>query len=171
MKIKYKNTVDDLIELNFFLNTKLKDRKLKNYFLKYGYILIIIFVSIWYFNYNYEDKYLFLIIAIILSLIWLILQPIIVKIELRNRFKNKYISNEYLYNERILKLKTDKVILLKNENKTELSFKDISNITIYKNRIFIFKENFNIFAIIPIKSFSNDNEKDIFINTIKKNLY
>ena len=58
MKIKYKNTVDDLIELNFYLNTKLKNRRVKNYFLKYGYMLIILLISIWYFKYNYEDKYI-----------------------------------------------------------------------------------------------------------------
>ncbi|MEO2565912.1 hypothetical protein ABHA59_18570, partial [Clostridium tertium] len=83
MKIKYKNTVDDLIELNFYLNTKLKNRRVKNYFLKYGYMLIILLISIWYFKYNYEDKYIFLIIVTILCLVWLVLLPIIVKMELR----------------------------------------------------------------------------------------
>ncbi len=144
MKIKYKNTVDDLIELNFYLNTKLKNRRVKNYFLKYGYMLIILLISIWYFKYNYEDKYIFLIIVTILCLLWLVLLPIIVKMELRHRLKDKDSNNKYLYNETILKLKNDKIVILKNDNKSELSFKDISNIIIYKKRIFIFKENFNI---------------------------
>ncbi len=221
MKIKYKNTVDDLIELNFYLNTKLKNRRVKNYFLKYGYMLIILLISIWYFKYNYEDKYIFLIIVTILCLLWLVLLPIIVKMELRHRLKdkdsnNKYlynetilklkndkivilkndnkselsfkdipiivkkelryrfrdkdINNKYLYNETILKLKKDKIVILKNDNKSELSFKDISNIIIYKKRIFIFKENFNIFAIVPVKVFLNDSEKNKFLNIIKGNL-
>ncbi|MDB1930973.1 hypothetical protein PMY39_14980, partial [Clostridium tertium] len=132
MKIKYKNTVDDLIELNFYLNTKLKNRRGKNYFFKYGYILIILLISIWYFKYNYEDKYIFLIIVTILGLVWLVFLPIIVKMELRYRFRDKDINNKYLYNETILKLKNDKIVILKNDNKSELSFKDISNIIIYK---------------------------------------
>ncbi|WP_347499914.1 hypothetical protein, partial [Clostridium tertium] len=130
MKIKYKNTVDDLIELNFYLNTKLKNRRGKNYFFKYGYILIILLISIWYFKYNYEDKYIFLIIVTILGLVWLVFLPIIVKMELRYRFRDKDINNKYLYNETILKLKNDKIVILKNDNKSELSFKDISNIII-----------------------------------------
>ena len=170
MKIKYKNTVDDLIELNFYLNTKLKNRRGKNYFFKYGYILIILLISIWYFKYNYEDKYIFLIIVTILGLVWLVFLPIIVKMELRYRFRDKDINNKYLYNETILKLKNDKIVILKNDNKSELSFKDISNIIIYKKRIFIFKENFNIFAIVPVKVFLNDSEKNKFLNTIKGNL-
>ena len=135
MKIKYKNTVDDLIELNFYLNTKLKNRRVKNYFLKYGYMLIILLISIWYFKYNYEDKYIFLIIVTILCLLWLVLLPIIVKMELRHRLKDKDSNNKYLYSETILKLKNDKIVILKNDNKSELSFKDISNIIIYKKFI------------------------------------
>ncbi|WP_352417245.1 hypothetical protein, partial [Clostridium tertium] len=65
--------------------------------------------------------------------------------ELRHRLKDKDSNNKYLYSETILKLKNDKIVILKNDNKSELSFKDISNIIIYKKRIFIFKENFNIF--------------------------
>ena len=67
-------------------------------------------------------------------------------------------------------LKNDKIVILKNDNKSELSFKDISNIIIYKKRIFIFKENFNIFARVPVKVFLNDSEKNKFLNTIKGNL-
>lgn len=171
MIIKYKNTIDDFIELNFYLNTKLKDRKRKNFFFRYGYILIIIIVSIWYYKHDNEYRHIVLIALILLSLLWLIIQPIIVKIELRYRFKNKENNNEYLYTQKILKLKNNKIVILKNDNKTEITFRDISDIVVYKDRIFIFEENYNIFAIIPVKSFINDSEKVEFIDTIKKNLY
>lgn len=171
MEVKYKNTVEDLIELNFYLNMKLKDRRLKNYFFKYGYILIILPAFIWYFNYNYENLYIFSIFAIILSILWLTFVPIIIKFELKHKLEKNYITNEYLYSKRVLKIKNNKIVMFKNDNKSELSFQNISNVIIYKKRILIFEQNFNIFAIVPIKSFSNDFEKNKFLNEIKKNLY
>lgn len=168
MEFKYNNRIEDIVELNMFLNKIKSEAKIKLKVAYYGYPLFIIWV-IFKLTEKYSGKntYTLVFLLLFIIVIWLSYFNKIIRSIIKIKIYLKFNKLSDSLKEKILILEDEKIIVIKNnENKVELLIKDIFKIYENDNNIYIFKRNYEIFIIIPISIFHNENEKKNFIKKI-----
>lgn len=162
MEIKYKNTFDDYVNC-VLLCEKLKlSRVIIGIITKYLFPLwgfyMLVFVS----N-NIKEQ----ILIAIFIILWIGFFSKIflrkVKYDINNQIKN----SPSMLEEKTIILKNDNIILIRSDLKKEIEVKSIKDIVDKNNIIYIFKNQYKIFAMIPHSAFKDDHEKNIFLKNIK----
>ncbi len=171
MIITYKNTKEDIIEINKFT---LKNRLIKDinfYVIYYAYIcgtlisLYYLFNSIYIYittnNIFYESLFFSLLIYLFINCSF----GISLNISLDKLIKQK---PQVLQNKTMLLNNNHLIISNKLNEKIEFSLNDILKIYTNEYNIYIFFKNYKTFEIIPNSAFKNEDEKSKFIEKLKQ---
>ena len=183
MILKYTNSLEEFVELHYFVDTIKKSRifyfKFRKIFLYLGYIFCLCCIL---YSFSLMYKYSFAIEAIrgegvnILGIIILvILINIIVKLEPKfylNRIKKGYKlaieKNPNIIKEKVVTLKPNKFVVTVDNSQTEINFESIYKIVENNDKIYILNKGYKALLIIPYEAFKDNDEKLDFFSRIKK---
>lgn len=177
MKIKYKNTLEDLCEFNKFYN-RIKNNKINvAQIILYIYPIICIYILIKFIYDNYGKTREIMVVSVIVFLVTVVwtkfmsksgrnISNSMIKTQLKNEIKN----NPDIVSEKKLELEADKLRLTSKSICSEIFLEDISEVVENDGNIYIFINNYSIFSIIPILAFINNEQKNIFIKKITDNM-
>lgn len=183
MILKYTNTLEDYIELQYFVNKVHPLIKLKIKFIKvFLYILYILWIYILFavilsIYKDYSSTKLFILEAlwILYNIIMFILMQILLKQEpkiylkrLKKHYSRAIEKKPNLIKEKEVVLKSNKLIVNVDTSQTEILFDSIYKIFENNNKIYILNEKYKLLLLIPCDSFENTYDKQSFLNEIKK---
>jgi|GEM_PF-1081078 len=183
MILKYTNSLDDFVEMHYFLDTIKKSRifyfKFRKIAVYAGYIYclctILYFLSLIYRS-SFDIKVIGdVIIGTLVVIILVILLNIIIKLEPKfylNRIKKAYkLAIEKRPNsikEKEVTLKPDKFVVAVDNSETEINFESIYKIFENNDKIYILNKKYKALLIVPYEAFNDNDEKLDFLSRIKK---
>lgn len=173
MKIKYENSVDDLVKLNMSI-FKRDPVIQKRYKIKYAIVPIVIiidFLGVSWFTRFTRNKItnIFLVFCLTIMILWIIFYPKLAKFQYKKMLTRRLQNNINDKFESILTIDKNGII---DETKTVISKFSWDNIDEVKDigtHIFIYISNLNA-IVIPNNAFKNDEERKELLKVINENI-
>lgn len=171
MKLEYNISLAALTDsylMNIKENPSLKKRKKRaQWFYVIGYsTLLILIIPYLTFSQAIIAASIFLAIILFFNL-FLVDKLLQVSLKLSSKRYIKKISSTTTVKE-ILEITDDKFILYYPTETYEIPLENIYKVVVFKENIHIFKAYNIIYTIVPFNAFKNDDEKNLFIKMLKK---
>ncbi|MGL4848148.1 MAG: hypothetical protein ACRC28_04340 [Clostridium sp.] len=173
MVIKYKNDIEDLVDLNIFIGSISFKRWILNNILPIVYTIVTLGLGVWLINRygGLEETNRLLIFVLIVCNIFIWIRVTVFKRKTFRKSLSKMVEKNPAYIQRKEVRRREKDFFVQNlEDKKKTSTFKIENISrvIKKGEhIFMLKKDNSPMLMIPVNAFKNENDLEIFFKGFK----